>query len=764
MTTSSDQARGAPPQAPVRPGQSPLRVEDPRLLRGRGRFVDNLPIDGALVARFVRSPHAAARIGSIDVGPALAVDGVVAVYTARDLPGAGRPLPVMIPHPDQPDGRMPSPLAADQVRFAGEAVALVVARDRYTAEDAAERVQVAWQPLPAVSGLESALEGRVRVHEDLPDNVAGRTRQRAGDPDAAFARAHRRLAFDLLIHRGSAQPMETRAVAAVPGADGLRVWASTQAPHRLQRVLAEMLGQDPASIRVTAPDVGGGFGAKGYAYPEYVAVAMAARALDRPVRWMEDRRENLLAMTQERDQLHRIEVALDASGRVIALRSRIFHDTGAYAPYGFVQAGNAMLHLPGPYRIEHLDIEAVNVYTNAVPSGPYRGAGRPQGSLAMERVMDRVARETGRDPVSVRRSHFILAEAMPYATGLEAGGRPVTYDGGDYRRVYETALARLGPVPPPAGGKRWGRGVAAYVESTGSGPFEGCRVWLADDGVVHAATGASPQGQGHETTLGQLVAGQLGLSLARVRVHTGDTGRISRGIGTFGSRTAPVAGPAAAAAAARLRGLILDVAAELLEVSPTDLELGDDGIKVRGAPAYRLSLADLAREAAASGRSLEAEEYFEPPGNTWAYGAMGVVVEIDEATADVAIRDAVFVHDCGPVIHPVIVEGQVMGGIAQGIGNALLEEVIYDEAGQLVTASWMDYLLPGAHEVPGVRMFHFHTPTGVNPLGLRGAGEGGVMPVAAALAQAIEDAWGGGLWLDRFPMTRARLWQALRDR
>ncbi|MFS8570827.1 MAG: xanthine dehydrogenase family protein molybdopterin-binding subunit [Thermaerobacter sp.] len=744
-------------------GPSPPRVEDPRLLRGRGRFVDNLPIEGALVARFVRSPYAAARIGPVDAREALALDGVVAVFTAADLPGADRPLPVMLPYPDLPDARMPGALAAGQVRFAGEPVALVVARDRYVAEDAAERVRVEWEPLPAVSGIEAALAAHARVHQDLPDNVAGRLRQQAGDPDGAFAAAHRRLSFDLRIHRGSAQPMETRAIAVVPGPQGLRVWVSTQAPHRVQRVLSEMLGLDPGRIHVTAPDVGGGFGAKGYVYPEYVAVAMAARALGRPVRWMEDRRENLLAMTQERDQLYRIEVALDAGGRVTALRVRLFHDTGAYTPYTFVQAGNAVAHIPGPYRIENLDIEAVNLFTNAVPTGPLRGAGRPQGALVMERIMDRVARETGRDPAEVRRLHFIPAEAMPYATGLKMGPRPVRYDGGDYRKAYEMALAELGPLPAAAPGRRVGRGVAAYVESTGSGPFEGCRAWLGEDGLVHAAAGSSPQGQGHETALGLVVARHLGLSPARVRVHTGDTALIARGIGTFGSRTAAVAGPAAAAAAARLRELMLELAAEVLEAAPSDLVLDDDGVHVRGAPGRRLDLAALAREAAARNRSLEAEHYFEPPGNTWAYGAMGVVVEVDEATAAVTVRDAVFVHDCGEVIHPVIVEGQVQGGIAFGIGGALLEEVVYDDAGQLLTATWMDYLLPGAHEVPEVRMYHLCTPTEVNPLGIRGAGEGGVMPVAAALAQAIEDACGGRVWLDRFPVTRSRLWHALHD-
>ncbi|HEX6989983.1 MAG TPA: xanthine dehydrogenase family protein molybdopterin-binding subunit [Bacillota bacterium] len=747
------------------PTAAPLRVEDRRLLRGRGRFVDNLPIDDALVACFVRSPHAAALIDGVDARAALALDGVVAVFTAGNLPGAATPLPVMIPHPDLPDGRMPGALAAGRVRFAGEAVALVVARDRYVAEDAAERVVVEWQPLPVVSGIAAALDGAVRVHEDLPDNVAGRSRQRAGDPEAAFARADRHLRFDLRIHRGSAQPMETRAVAAVPGLGGsLRVWASTQAPHRLRAVLAQILGEDPETIRVTAPDVGGGFGAKGYAYPEYVAVALAARALGRPVRWMDDRRENLLAMVQERDQWYDVEVALDATGRVTALRARIFHDMGAYAPYSFVQAGNAMVHLPGPYRIEHLDIEAVNLYTNAVPTGPLRGAGRPQGALVMERVMDRVARATGADPAEVRRRHFVPVEAMPYATGLKAAGRPVRYDGGDYRLAFETALSALGPVPEPSAGMRWGRGVAAYVESTGSGPFEGCRVWLDEQGILHAASGSSPQGQGHETTLGQLVAHALGLPFGHVQVHTGDTGLIPRGIGTFGSRTAPVAGPAAAAAAARLRRQILEFAAGLLEVAPGDLSLDEEGVSVRGAPSRRRTFAELARQAAAMGRVLEAVEYFEPPGNTWSYGAMGVIVGIDEATGSVTIRDAVFVHDCGPVIHPVIVEGQVMGGIAHGIGNALLEEAIYDASGQLLTATWMDYLLPGACEVPQVRMVHLHTPTDVNPLGLRGAGEGGVMPVAAALAQAIEDACGGRIWLDRFPMTGSRLWQALQHR
>jgi len=779
------------------------RNEDPRLLRGLGCFVADVGPPGALHAAGLRSPHARARIVSVDAGRARALPGVHLVLTAADLGALNQPAPLLIPNPVLTRPHTQRPLAADQVRYAGELVAFVIADDRYVAEDAVELIDVAYEPLPAVVELEAAAaDGSPLVHDDAPSNRAARLTQRVGDPDAAFAAAARVLSERLYVERSCASPIEARGVVAEFDARTrkLRAWISTQAPLPLKNGLARLFGLPEFDVDVIAPDVGGGFGTKIMLfYPEEILVPHAAMKLGRPVKWIEDRREHFQSASQERGQLHDVEVAVDEDGRILAVRDRFLHDAGAYTPYGIIVPLITAAQLPGPYRLRNYAVEFDVVYTNKVQVTPYRGAGRPHGAFVMERVIGLIARELGLDPVEVRRRNLIQPDEFPWDVGLTfQDGSPTRYDSGNYPAGLEMALARIDvaafrarQAAARADGRYLGLGVACYVEGTGIGPYEGAHVRVEPSGKVLVATGLTTQGQGHYTTFAQIAADALGCSPADVTVVTGDTSRFNWGAGTFASRALVTSGNAVGIAARKVRDKALRLAAELLEVSPADLELADGGARVKGMPGRRLGLGDLATVANpiryAYGRDtseaalrlvkprrgavlaedaepgLEARGYYAPPQATFASGCHAAIVEVDPATGRLAFLRYVVQHDCGVMVNPLVVEGQIHGGVAQGIGGALYEKLVYDGDGQMLSGSFMDFLLPTAAEVPDIEIAHLETPSPLNPLGIKGVGEAGAIPVPALVAEAVDDALAPfGVRVREMPLSPDRILELIR--
>src|SRR5438093_3845730 len=756
------------------------RKEDPRLLQGRGCFVDDIQPAGVLHAAVLRSPHAHARIVAIDATRARALPGVALVLTAADLGELDQPTPLLIPNPALTHPRTPRPLAADEVRYVGEPVALVISDSRYLAEDALEAIEVTWQPLPVVASLDAArAEGAPLVHADVPGNRAARLAQRVGDPDAVLAGAARVFRETLWIERSCGSPIETRGAVAEwdARAGALRVWDATQAPLPIKNGLARMFGLPEFKVDVIAPDVGGGFGTKIMLfYPEEILVPLAAIRLGRPVKWIEDRHEHLIAANQERGQIHDVDVAAEGDGRILALRDRFVHDAGAYTPYGIIVPLITSTQLPGPYRLRHYAVEFDVVYTNTAIVTPYRGAGRPHGAFVMERVIALIARALGVEPVEIRRRNFIQPSEFPWDVGLTfQDGGPTRYDSGNYPLGLEMALETIGfedfraqQANARKAGRYLGLGVACYVEGTGIGPYEGAHVRVEPSGKVLVASGLTTQGQGHATTFAQIAAEQLGCDPRDVTVVTGDTSAFTGGAGTFASRALVVSGNAVAVAARKVRDKALTLGATLLEASRDDLELVDGAVRVRGVPAKALTLGALATVANpiryAYGKDaseaalrlvkpragavlapdeepgLEARGYYAPPSATFASGCHAVIVEVDVATGDLRILRYVVQHDCGTMINPMIVEGQIQGGVAQGVGGAFYERIVYDADGQPLTASFMDFLLPTAMEVPSIEIVHAETPSPLNPLGVKGVGEAGAIPGPALIAEAVDDA------------------------
>jgi aerobic carbon-monoxide dehydrogenase large subunit len=752
-------------------GDRYLRKEDPRLLTGRGRYVGDIALPGMLHVVLLRSPHAHARVHRVDADRARAHPGVVDVVTFAELGAAGRAFPIVPPHPEL-RGHNFGPLAGDRVRFVGEAVAAVVADSRYAAEDARDLLEIEYEPLPSAQTL---APGAPAVHDDIPDNAAGRVTLARGDVEGALRAAPRVASLRLRIGRGGGQPMETRGlVADWNGALGqLTVWASSQVPHQIRQFVADLLDLAPHQVRVIAPDVGGGFGAKLIVYPEDVLIPFLARRLARPVRWIEDRLEHMLAATQEREQEHEVTAGFDEAGRLLALRDRFVHDTGAYTPRGLVVPLLTASMLTGPYRIPAVESSFESRYTHRVPVTPYRGAGQPQAVFVIERVLDLVARETGRDRAQVRLANLVRAEDMPWDTGLPnyRGSGHVVLDSGDLPSVlrralesarYDTRAAEAAAAR--AAGRLLGVGVACYVELTGVGPFESARVRVDAAGRVTAWSGVSTQGQGLETTLAQVAADELGLTPADVTVITGDTAGVEYGTGSFASRAAVVGGNAVALAARDVRVKARALAARALEIDETDLEQAGPTFADRRRPERRVTFAELARLAGAATAALgvepglESTRFFQPTDMTYSSGAHVALVEVDPLSAAARILGYWISHDSGRLINPLVVEGQLQGAVALGIGSALLEEVAYDEAGQLLAGTYMDYLLPTATDVPTMAIDHLETLSPLNPLGLKGVGESGALPVPAVLASAIEDAVGprGGR-VTRMPLGPARL-------
>lgn len=751
-------------------GTSVRRVEDRAILTGATRYLDDIRIPGALHCSVVRSQYARAAITSIDVSAAVSTPGVVAVFTATDLGPANGPIPQATWSP-APEGLqrhvevMSRPeytnlLAPGRVRYVGEPVAAVLATSPYAAADGAREVYVDYEPREPVTDVDQsqALLGGP-LNDGWPDNLATRFVIRKGDVDLAFARADHVVSGTFRSGRQTGTPIEPRGVLADPTRPVFTVWSSNQAPHWLRNALASYFGLGHDEIRVVAPDVGGGFGIKSMVYPEELLVPELARRMESPVKWVETRTENFLAAVHARDQRHQMQLALTRDGEFLGLRDRFTTDAGAANLESLIVPYNTAAHLQGTYRIPAALIVHESYLTNKAPLSAYRGAGRPQAVFAMERIIDVAARELRIDPETIRQTNMITRDQMPYDAGVRyRDGRSLSLDGGDYRAVFDEALRRAGVVhwrreqlKARNKGRLLGIGFANYIEGTGIGPTEKATATLEPDGQVSITVAVPSQGQGHSTILGQVAADQLGVPLESVRVRQGDTALMQTGGGTIASRTAVVVGSAVYAAASELRTLLLDRASGLLEVDPGDLTVRDGRVSVVGAPARSVSLAGCADPNA--GPTLTATAGFDPGRVTFAYGTHIAVVEVHPITGQVSILKYVVVHDCGKLINPLIVDGQVVGGVGQGIGAALSEELLYDESGQLATASFLDYQIPRTTDMPNPEVFHFETPSELNPLGVRGVGEAGTIGPPAALAGAVEDAIGrADVVIDRCPM------------
>jgi carbon-monoxide dehydrogenase large subunit len=761
-------------------GARVTRLEDPALLSGRGRYVDDFAPPGVLQACFVRSPLAHARVRAIQAEAARALPGVHGVLTAADLPTAMRErIPTLQANPAVKLIRTERCLAGGEVCYVGQAVAVVIADSRSLAEDAAALVDVDYDPLPVAADCRDAVKPAApAAHADLPDNIGCSLQMAYGDVDAAFAGAAHVCEQKFWMHRGLGAPMENRAVVAQYDRfdDRLTVWSATQTPHFGRRILADLLDRDIETVRVVAPDVGGGFGIKAPFYPEEAVISAAAIMLGRPVKWTEDRRENFMSATQERDQYWTLAIALDRDGKILGLRGESLHDQGAFMPWGLVMPYIAGVAVLGPYAVPSYRMDLTAAVTNKVPVAPVRGAGRPQAVFAIERLLDHAAREIGIDRVELRRRNLVTPQQMPYATGLVLG-KPVTYQDGDYPASQASAVAASGydafstrQAAARAKGRYIGIGLANYVEGTGLGPYEGATVRILASGKVAVATGATSQGQGTRTTLAQIVAERLRCRIEDVVVTLADTGAIAMGVGAFASRQAITGGSAVHSASLVVREQLLAVAARALGVPAADIEIEDGHATARTGNKPSLSFGELARLAlgtpgiVSESAGLEHTSYFHPPGYSYCNGTHVVEAEVDPMTGGVTLLRYTIVHDCGTIINPMVVEGQVHGGTAHGIGNALLEHMRYDADGNPLSTTLQDYLLPGSTDVPMFQVLHVETPNPLNPIGVKGAGEGGAIPAPAAIVSAIEDALSPfGVRFNEMPLTPERIVAALRD-
>jgi aerobic carbon-monoxide dehydrogenase large subunit len=761
-------------------GRSVLRLEDHKLLRGAGRFVDDIALPGVLHASFVRSPIAHGRVTEIDIAAARAVEGVQAVLTYADL----RPLmtsdriPLALPSAAIRFDVDPVWLAAGEVCHVGEPVAMVVAASRRIAEDAARLVEIDIVPLPAiVDPLDAVAPGAPRARLDCPDNLVARTAIDYGHVDRAFAGAAHRVAERFHLHKGGGHSIEPRGVMAkFDAAEAtLTVWNGTQMPHRAKAVLVAALGLPEHHVRVIAPDVGGGFGPKAVFHSEELAVPAAAMLIGQPVKWIEDRAENFIAAAAERNQVWDVEAAFTADGRLLGIRGRLYHDHGATTPYGVALPYNAATNLIGPYVLPAYRIEILSCMTNMPPGTPTRGAGRPQGTYVMERLLDHGAALCGLARDEIRRRNLIPAEKMPYPTPVvQRDGSAMVYDSGDYPECQRRALAAAGWADFPArreaaqrDGRLIGIGFANYVEATGRGPFESAGIRIGPSGTVVVTTGATAQGQGVETMLAQIVADVLHVAPATIHVIDGDTAASPLGLGAFASRQAVTAGNAAHRAALIVADKIRQAGASLMETSPYDLELIDGAVRVKGVPGLQRSFAQVAKALAGVPGfalpgglppGLAAAVDFEPPALTYTNGCHVVEAEVDPDTGMVRLLRYVVVHDCGRVINPMMLDGQVLGGVVNGIGATLTEWMRYAEDGQPLTVNYADYLLPSVDSVPPIEIHHMESPTPLNPLGVKGAAESGTIGAPAAIVSAIEDALAPlGVVIRDLPVTPARL-------
>lgn len=751
-------------------GASVPRREDRRLLQGDGTFVADITLPNMLHVAFARSQMAHAKVSDIDMAAARAVPGVVAAFGADDI-NADLPaisgMQVVAPKGwrDRVDHRIEIPdqplLAKDKVRYVGEAYALVAASDRYIAEDAAELVEASFESLPPVPNAEAAIAADAPlIHAHLGTNVAADLHMSKGRGVDALAGSPRRVQRRLFHHRYAAMPMECRAVVVDYDSrtDSLTIWSATQVVHWVRREVANALGMPEERVRCIAPDVGGGFGGKGHVYPEDIMIAYLARRLRRPVKWVEDRHEHILNSAHSRDCILDMDVGFDDTGLIQAVHCALYVDSGAYSPVGAAIVGNTMGHLLGPYDIPHYLCDATLAITNRTPNAPYRGAGRPEAVFAMERMMDVVAAALDMDPAEVRFRNMITPDRMPYDVGLPyRDGVPTVYDSGDYPKALRRALEELGGLEAfrqrqeaaRGEGRYLGLGIGCYTEGTGVGPFEGAVVKVDPTGMISASTAACSQGQGHETVFAQVVADAWNVPVDQVVVTIADTASVSMGYGTIASRSAVTSSHALLEASDKVKDKVLRIGANMLEVPEADLEFRDGGVGVKGVPDMVVTLRDIARAARPGWDNqrpegveagLEAAAYYEPPTVTWSYACSAAIVEVDPQTGQIEIEKFVEVHDAGVLINPGIADGQVKGGLVQGIGGGLLEDMAYDENGQLLSGSFMDYLLPTASDVPPLAVIHQETPSPLNALGVKGLGEGGAIAPPVVIANAVGDA------------------------
>lgn len=762
------------------------RVEDPRLLRGEACYLDDVRSERAAHVAFVRSPHAHAGLGRVDVSAALGLPGVVTAITAADL-GAVRPLRSDATEADVCRTTDWPVLASGVVRHVGEAVAAVVAVDRYVAADAAARVTVAYEPRPAVTGIDEALAPTApRLHDGWPDNVLLRAHGGGGDVDAAFGRAAVVLRDTFSCAPVTGVALETRGCLGDwdAGTGQLTLWTSNQIPHVVRSLLAEHLGHPEHLVRVVCPDMGGGFGIKTHLYPEDVIVAFLARRLRRPVKWVQTRSEDFLCNNYCRDHRLTVELAADADGRLLGMRALVEMDAGAYAILpGFnsiLEATGAARQILGPYRVPAYGYVAQTVVTNKVPRGAYRGVAMVTTTFAVERLMERLAARVGVDAAEIRRRNLVRQEEFPYRNALG-----ITYEPCSFLESLDAALARVDQARlrterarRPPGGRRLGVGIATYAEFTSPSAkalawrgivrvpgFDSLTLRMEPGGTVRAYTSVTAMGQGIETALAQLIADELGLDLADVSVGAGDTTLAPYGSGAFASRGAVVGGGAAILAARQVRDKLLAIAAHALEAAAGDVELADGVARVRGTPFRAVPIAELARRAYMVSPSplpegiapgLEATVHHDPPIQTISNGTHVAVVEVDLDTGTVELLRHVVAHDCGTVINPMVVDGQIHGGVAQGVGQALGEGARYDETGQLLTATLMDYPVPRADLMPrSFEIVHLQTPSPLTVGGIKGMGEGGTIGAVAAIANAVADAI--SVHVNRLPLTPERV-------
>jgi aerobic carbon-monoxide dehydrogenase large subunit len=759
-------------------GQKIKRKEDPRLITGTATYLDDIKLPGMHHACILRSPYAAARIAGINIKPALDSPGVVAVYTGADIDKVGA-----VPTAGtMPDLRVPrhTILAQDRVYFVGHPVAVVVASDRYLARDAVDRIEVDWIPTEAVADPEKALEpGAPAVHPQWPDNVALRYQQENGDVDQAFAQADVVIKQRIVSPRLVAAPMEPRGVVADynTGEKSLTLYSSTQIPHLLRSLMAGVLGFPDHKLRVIAPEIGGGFGCKCELYAEEALMCFVAMRLGAPVKWIETRREHFVSTVQGRGHVDYYEIAAKRDGTILALRAKIIQDIGAYhqllTP---IIPTLSVLMLPGLYRCKTFRAEVIGAFTNCVPTDAYRGAGRPEATYCVERMVDMLAAELGMDPAEIRLKNFIEAEAFPYATGTG-----LTYDSGNYARILNQALETIDYVglreqqrSARAEGKLMGIGISTYGEICAMGPspftpaggWESATVRVEPSGAVTVFSGIKPQGQGEETTFAQIAADELGVGMDDVSIVHGDTAMVQFGIGTFGSRATAVGGTAMLYAIEQLKRKICKYGEMLLESDDVTFDAGVCTCNKTGKQATLAQIAATAYRAmklpANTEPGLVATSYWEPQNFTFPFGAHIAVTEIDKETGSIEIRRYVAVDDCGKIINPLIVAGQVHGGIVQGIGQALWEEAIFDDSGQLITGEFTDYAIPKAGMLPWIETSHTETPSPVNPLGVKGVGEAGAIGAPPAIVNSVVDALAplGVRHLD-MPLTPEKVWRAI---
>jgi carbon-monoxide dehydrogenase large subunit len=756
-------------------GQSVSRQEDAQLVTGGGKYLDDFIRPGTLHLGVLRSPHAHARIGKISTSEAAALPGVIGVFGARDLPEICKPIPAYRLPRRFRDFEQPV-LAATVVRYVGEPVVVVIAEDPSCLPEAIERVAIDYEPLPAVSSTDAAVAGGApRVHHGWPDNVAHVSRASVGDVDTAISKADEIVSERFRHARSAAMPLEPRGVLAYTDETGvLVVISSTQVTYHVREAIAEVLGLAQERVRVIAPDVGGAFGAKAQIYHEEILVPALAVRFRRPVKWVETRNEHFVATCHDREQVHEIRVGFKRDGTIVAIDDRFWADFGAYPVQDDGVTLCTIYHLCSPYKVAHYRSVCANVVTNKTFSAAIRGSGRPEAAFVMDRILDIAARRLRMDPAEIRRRNFVQPSEMPYRPGLTyKDGVPISYDPGDFPAAFDKLLELLSYEETRALQKtrardvrRIGIGLSCYLHGSALGPYEGANVRVDPSGKVYVYIGCSSQGQGHSTTLAQICAHELGVPLADVEIVGADTQALPYGIGAMASRVAANAGPAIARAAREVRAKACKVAASMLEAAPEDIRVTAGRVHVVGVPDLGLRLADVARMAVKSkvlksDPGLNSCTYFSPETVTWAFGAQAAAVEVDIETCETRILKYVAIHDCGRPINPMVVEGQLHGAIAQGLGGALMEELTYDSTGQLRSGSFMDYAIPRADQLPPFVTALVNHPSIINDLGIKGVGESGsICPVV--IANAVEDALSEfEITIREVPVTPARIFELL---